>query len=70
MTFDIAAAKRRRMIMLVINVLALVAAMAGAYGYFKLHIEGLQYLIAVGLAAGFGAQIWFIARLHRASKGA
>jgi hypothetical protein len=67
---DVARAKRRLMIMGVINVVAILAALAAAIGYFGLHLGWALIAFAGALLMGFGAQIWFIAGVRRAKEGA
>lgn len=53
--------KKRMRLMLVIVSVAMIAALAGAYGAFAVQAAwGLPVFIAA-LVAGFGAQFWFIA---------
>ena len=70
MSIDVRAAKRRLAVMGVINGLAVLAAMACLVGYFKLHLEWALGGFAGFMLVGVGAQIWFIAGLRRADKGA
>ena len=69
-SIDLPAAKRRLVVMGIINVAAVVAALAAAVGYFGLHLEWALMAFAGALAVGFGAQVWFIAGLRRAKEGA
>jgi hypothetical protein len=69
-TLDVKAAKRRLTIMALVNAVAVLAAAAAAYGYFVLHIGWGLAAFALLLCVGIGAQIWFIASLRRANKGA
>ena len=70
MSVDVARAKRRLMIMGVVNVVAILAAAAAAVGYFGLHLDWARIAFAGALLTGFGAQIWFIAGVRRAKEGA
>jgi membrane protein YdbS with pleckstrin-like domain len=70
MSLDVEAAKKRLMIMALVNAVAVLAAAAALYGYFVLHIGWGLAAFAVLLAVGVAAQIWFIASLRRANKGA
>jgi hypothetical protein len=70
MTLDIAAVKRRRTVMLAINGLAVLGALAGAVGYFGYGQSWALPVFVAAMLAGFGAQIWFIAGLRGPRKGA
>ncbi|MDB5493498.1 MAG: hypothetical protein JWP86_835 [Phenylobacterium sp.] len=70
MTLDLRAAKRRLVVMIVINAAALAAGLAALIGYFRFHLDWALAAFAVLIAVGIGAQIWFIAGLRRADKGA
>jgi hypothetical protein len=69
-SIDVAAAKRRLAVMGVVNAVALLAAAAALYGYFGLHFDWALPAFVALLVVGIGAQIWFIASLRRANKGA
>jgi hypothetical protein len=69
-TVDLKAAKRRLMIMGAVNAVAVLAAAAALYGYFVLHIGWALAAFALLLGVGIAAQIWFIASLRNANKGA
>jgi hypothetical protein len=69
-SIDVAAAKRRLAVMGVVNAVALLAAAAALYGYFGLHLDWALAAFVALLVVGIGAQIWFIASLRRADKGA
>ena len=70
MTVDVATIKRRRTIMMVVNVLAALAALASIVAYFKFALGWALIPFVVALVAGFAAQIWFIAGLRGPGKGA
>lgn len=70
MTIDVRAAKRRLAVMGVVNVVAVLAAMGALVGYFRFHLDWALGVFAVLMLVGVGAQIWFIAGLRRADKGA
>ena len=70
MSIDLIAAKRRLIVMGVVNALAVTAALAALVGYFRFHVGWGLAAFAVLLLVGLGAQIWFIAGLKRADKGA
>ena len=64
MSFDAETLKKRRNMMLAINGLAVLIAAASAVGYF-VYAQPLALAgFVAALAAGFGAQIWFIAGLR------
>ena len=69
MTVDVKAAKRRLVVMGVINAVAVLAAGAALYAYFGLHMDWGLAVFAALMCVGVGAQIWFIASLRRADKG-
>jgi hypothetical protein len=60
--------KKRRNLMMAVNVLAALGALAGIVGYFEFDIGWALIAVVGALLVGFGAQIWFIAGL-RGSKG-
>jgi len=70
MTLDVAAFKKRRTIMMVVNVLAAVTALTALVGYFKLALDWALIPFVAALLVGFAAQIWFIAGLRGPGKGA
>jgi CHASE2 domain-containing sensor protein len=75
MSLDVATLKRRRAVMMAVNALALLGALAGVVGYFKYAQPLALAGFVAALLVGFGAQIWFIAGLRRPrsssmSKGA
>jgi hypothetical protein len=70
MTLDLQAARRRLIIMGVVNAVAVLAAAAALYGYFVLRIGWGLAAFAGLLGVGVAAQIWFIASLRNANKGA
>jgi membrane protein YdbS with pleckstrin-like domain len=61
--------KTRFMRMAVINGLCLVAAVAAVIGALASGQDWLFAVFGVALAAGFVAQIWFIAAFRRAKEG-
>ncbi|MFI4964619.1 MAG: hypothetical protein ACHP9T_04545 [Caulobacterales bacterium] len=67
MTLDVAAMKRRRAVMMTVNVIAVLGALAGIVGYFRFGQTWALIAFLGALLVGFGAQIWFIAGL-RGSK--
>jgi len=69
-SIDVAAAKRRLVVTGVVNAVALLAAAAALFGYFGLHLDWALAAFVVLLGIGIVAQIWFIASLRRADKGA
>jgi hypothetical protein len=67
MTLDLETIKRRRTIMMVVNV----AAAFLAVGAMMLYLRGETWAVAgfiVAVLAGFGAQMWFMAGM-RGRKG-
>jgi hypothetical protein len=69
-SIDVHAARRRLAVMGAVNAVAVLAAMAALVGYFRFHLEWALGVFAGLLLLGVGAQIWFIASLRRADKGA
>ncbi|MFT4935843.1 MAG: hypothetical protein ACI9LT_002551 [Pseudoalteromonas distincta] len=61
--------KARFMRMAVINGLCLAAAIATVVGALVSGQDWLFAIFGVALAAGFAAQIWFIAAFRRAKEG-
>jgi uncharacterized membrane protein YdbT with pleckstrin-like domain len=61
--------KVRFLRMAVINGLCLVAAIAAVIGALISGQDWLFAIFGVALAAGFAAQIWFIAAFRRAKEG-
>jgi hypothetical protein len=69
MTLDVATVKKRRAVMMIVNVLAALTALAAIVAYFKLALGWALGVFVVALLAGFAAQIWFIAGLKGPGKG-
>jgi uncharacterized membrane protein len=69
MTLDLVTIKKRRTIMMVVNVLAGVTAVAAIVAYFHLQLEWALVVFVAALVMGFAAQIWFIAGLKGPGKG-
>ena len=69
MSLDVAQVKRRRTIMMVVNVLAALTAIAAIVAYFKLALGWALIVFVAALLVGFAAQIWFIAGLKGPGKG-
>ena len=67
---DPATLKKRRNVMMVVNVLAALGALAGIVGYFGLDMAWALFVVVGSLLVGFGAQIWFIAGIRRSNGGA
>lgn len=61
--------KARFLRMAVINGLCLVAALAAMIGAVMSGEDWLFAIFGIALAAGFVAQIWFIAAFRRAKEG-
>jgi hypothetical protein len=70
MTLDVAVIKKRRAVMMVVNVAAALAALAALVGYFKFALDWALIVFVAALVVGFVAQIWFIAGLRGPGKGA
>jgi hypothetical protein len=69
-SIDLRAAKKRLIVMGVIDGVCLLAALAAIAVYVVTHRQPALIAFAASLASGFGAQIWFIAGLRRAGEGA
>ncbi len=69
MTLDVAALKKRRTIMMAVNAVAVLTALAAIFAFLKLGLDWALIVFVAALLVGFGAQIWFIAGLRRANKG-
>ncbi len=68
MTPELAAQKKRLVIMGIANVVAVVVALAFVVVWVQFKADWAFFAFVGSLAAGFGAQIWFIAGFRR--KGA
>jgi hypothetical protein len=66
---DLAALKKRRTVMMVVNAVAAVAALCGVVLYFKFALGWALFVFIGALLVGFGAQVWFIAGLRRSNGG-
>ena len=64
MSLDLATAKRRRTVMMIVNVLAALTAIAAIVAYFRFAQGWALIAFVAALLAGFGGQIWFIAGLR------
>jgi hypothetical protein len=69
MTLDVATIKKRRTIMMIVNVLSALTALGAIAAYFKLALGWALVVFVVALLVGFAAQIWFIAGLKGPGKG-
>jgi hypothetical protein len=69
-TVDTVTLKKRRTIMAVVNTLAVLTALAAIVGYFQFALVWALAVFVAALLVGFAAQIWFIAGLRGAGKGA
>jgi hypothetical protein len=69
-TIDVKASKRRLVVMGAINAVAVLAAAAALVAYFRFDLTWGLAAFVVAMLVGFAAQIWFIAALTRADKGA
>ena len=66
MSLDLATAKCRRTVMMIVNVVAALAAIAAIVAYFKFAQGWALIAFVAALLVGFGGQIWFIAGLRTA----
>ena len=62
---DVARQRRRLMIMVAIDAVCFLIAMAAMIGNIGFHIGWLMWVFLAALLAGFGAQGWLIAGLRR-----
>ena len=62
---DIARQRRRLMIMVGIDAVCVLVALASIVGDLSFHISWLAWLFAIAVIVGFGAQIWLIAGLRK-----
>lgn len=69
MSVNLALAKKRLVIMLVVDAVCLVLAGAAAVGAFVYGIDGLVWGVVAALVIGFGAQVWLIMGLRPTSGG-
>jgi len=69
MSLDVATIKKRRTIMMVVNVLAALIAVGSIVAYFQLQLGWALIVFVAALVGGFAAQIWFIAGLKGPGKG-
>ncbi|MBU1378057.1 MAG: hypothetical protein KKE02_09360 [Alphaproteobacteria bacterium] len=70
MTLDVDTIKKRRTVMMIVNVLSATTALAAAVAYFKFALDWALVIFVVALLGGFATQIWFIAGLRGPGKGA
>ncbi len=66
---DEALIKARFKRMAAVNAVCFLTAIAAVVGAFALGQDWLFGVFGLALAAGFGAQIWFIAAFRRAKEG-
>jgi len=69
MTLDLAQAKRRLVVMLALDVVLAVVAIAAAVAGEVYDIAWMTWLFVGAVLAGFAVQFWFIAGFRRANKG-
>lgn len=69
MSLDVATIKKRRAVMMVVNVLAALIAIASIVAYFQLQLGWALIVFVAALLGGFATQIWFIAGLKGPGKG-
>lgn len=69
MTVDVQAMRKRLMVMLAVDAVCAVIAVAAAIGAFAMGVGWLQWAFVAALVAGFAVQIWFIAGFRRAKEG-
>jgi hypothetical protein len=68
-SLDIARVKRRRTVMMGVNVGAAAAALASVVAWFQFGQGWALFAFIGALLVGFGTQIWFIAGLRGPGKG-
>jgi hypothetical protein len=65
-SLDLATARRRRTVMMIVNALAAIVSIVGCFRF----AQGWALIaFVVALLVGFGAQIWFIAGLRGSNSG-
>ena len=64
MTAGLEAAKRRRTVMMIVNVAAALTAIAAIVAYFRFAQSWALIAFVAAPLVGFGGQIWFIAGLR------
>lgn len=69
MTLDVETIKKRRKVMMIVNVLAALTALAAFAAYFQLGLGWALIVFVAALVGGFATQIWFIAGLKHPGKG-
>ena len=69
MTLDVETIKKRRKVMMIVNVLAALTALTALVGYFQLGFGWALVVFIAALVGGFATQIWFIAGLKGPGKG-
>jgi hypothetical protein len=69
-SFDIAHARKRLVVMAGLNAVCVVVAIGALVAFFKADIGWAIWLFAAALVGGFAAQIWFIAGLRAAKREA
>ncbi len=62
---DVALQRRRLILMLAINGLCAVVALAAAFGFLRFHQAWMGGLFVVAMLAGFGAHLWLVLGLKR-----
>ncbi len=62
---DVAAQRRRLVLMAAINAICVVIAIAGAVGFVSFHIAWMGAVFALAVIAGFAAQIWLVLGMKR-----
>ena len=69
MTLDAAQAKKRLLVMALIDGVCMAIAAVALVGVFMFEIRPLLWLFALAIGAGLATQIWFIAGLKRTDRG-
>ncbi len=62
-TMDVARQRRRLMIMIGVDAVCFLTALAAIVGDLSFHVGWLIWVFAVAMIAGFAAQAWLIAGL-------
>jgi hypothetical protein len=60
---DVARQRRRLMVMIVVDAVCLLTALAAIVGDLSFHIGWLIWVFGAAMIAGFGAQAWLVAGL-------
>ena len=66
---DVAAQRRRLMIMIAIDAVCVVVALVAIVGALGFHVKWMLGLFVLAVLAGFGAQVWLMLGLMKDGPG-